>query len=225
MKNSDLERVVDDLRYHTVREVQLSQSSKPARTTSLEIMLGRARRLLRVADGPSARADGFSATTPGNGSPGGGKGGGQRMRITDGGEVDWVPTSSTEAAAIDTRRVDDPVALLGAEAWVKMQAAAKALVELERVLDRFDRLQNTSVVPDPPMCWVAKVRAGLPYDLMWDVQTDGRTTDFAGQLAQPFDEPRKVCMFVYWFVRNHKRLPERPEMLEYLERKTVKVRL
>lgn len=199
---------------HPVREV---------RTPVIELTLGRARKVLLAAEVSSA-PDGYSATTPGNGAPGGGKGGGRRMGIVDRetGMMDWVPTSSTEAAAIDpARREPDPVARSGRKVNVLMLRLAATLAELDRELDQFDVLRSTSTVPEPPMCWVAQTRYRLPWDLQWE---PFRTTDFAGQLDTPFDEPRKVCSFVYWYVRNHKRLPLEAEMREYLTRETIRIR-
>lgn len=232
-RSSDVDRVVSEVRALSL-ELVVSPGQFPSafpgrvlKVPALEVTLSRASRLLRVALANPSRPDGFPSSTPGNGSPGGGKGGQRMMSVpgADGGPAELVPTTSVEVAAIDqARALPDAVALQAREAWAHLVKILDGLAGLERVCDRFDRLQSSSDVVDPPMCWLAQVRYRLPYDVMWDVQHDGRTTDFAGQLDQPFDEPRRVSMFVYWFVRNHKRLPERAEMLGYLERQTVKVR-
>lgn len=216
----EVERLLDVVRFHTVRQVD----GGGARRLAVEVWAERVRRLVRVGVSVSARADGFASRTPGSGDVGSGKGGRQRMAVPDGeGGMDLVPTSSTEVAAL--RPVSaDPVALQAGEALAALRRVVAALDDLDRVLGRFDRLQSTAAVPDPPMCWVAQVRYRLPYDVLWDVQLDGRATDFVGVLAEPFDEPRRVCMFVYWFARNHRRLPSRAEMVAHLERSTVKVR-
>lgn len=218
MKKSEIDHVFEDIRYHTQRTI--GPAGREVKV--LDDTLTRARRLLLVASSVSARPDGYPTTTPGNGSPGGGKGGQRLMAVrAEDGSTDLVPTTSVEAAAIEQRPLPDPVTMQGRELWQHLRRLVDELDAIARVLDRFDRLQNTAAVPDPPMCWVAQVRYQLPWDLAWE---PWRTTDFAGVLAHPFDEPRKVSQFVYWYTRNHRRLPERAEMLEYLQRGGVKVR-
>lgn len=213
----ELEHLLDGLRHHTTRlSVPSAGSSAGQRVAALELLIPRVRRLVRVASSVSAAADGFPGSTPGNGSPGGGKGGGRLMSV----EGDLVPTSSTEAAALSAG-AGDPVARLGVELLRALAQAVSGLDHVAAVLDRFDQLQNTAQVPEPSMCWVAQVKHGLQWDLEWEPY---RTTDFATRLVQPFDEPRRVSKFVYWFVYNHRRLPERAEMLAQLERAVVKVR-
>ena len=76
MKHRDslVENVVESIRHHTVRKVVTSppdakvEQSAPA----VEVLMRRARHILKVSSSVSARADGFSSTTPGNGNPGGG---------------------------------------------------------------------------------------------------------------------------------------------------------
>lgn len=231
MKNKSrvdgLDHVVAAIRAMTTRHVPAPASVTGAKVPKLDLLLRDAVRVVEIAGSVGAQADGYAARTPLNGNPGGGKGGGVRMPVEfveDGVRgVDPLPTSSTEMAAV-ARPMPDPVAQSGKRVLRHLAALERALVALEAETAGFERIRSTALVPDPPMCWLAQVRYRLPYDVMWDVQHDGRTTDFAGQLDQPFDEPRRVSMFVYWFVRNHKRLPERAEMLGYLERQTVKVR-
>lgn len=222
-RDSELNGVIDTIRHHTTRTIITSPAgAKQVHTsTALDVSMTRARTVLKIASSASSKADGFSSTTPGNGNPGGGKGGRKLMAVPgDGGQVDLVPTSSTEVAAIDSRNLPDAVSLVGHEVYTLLRKLARLHEQLDGALVRFDRLRSTAQVEDPPMCWLAQVRYKLPWDILWE---PFRTTDFAGQLAEPFDEPRKVSGFVYWFVRNHKRLPERAEMLEYLEKQTVKV--
>ncbi len=222
-RESDIDRVVEAIRHHTTRKVVTSppDAKVELKAQSLDVTIARARHLLRVAASVSAKPDGFSSTTPGNGNPGGGKGGRKLMAIRDEkGDTDLVPTSSTEVAAIDPGRHDDPIALIGNEVWMHLRRIEGALVGLDNALNRADRLQSAAAVPDPPMCWVAQVKYQLPWDLMWEPH---RATDFAGYLDTPFDEPRKVCRFVYDFVRRSRALPERADMLAYLEGK-AKVR-
>lgn len=231
-----LEQLVEVVRHHTSRDVVRSypgSGREPVRLVhvpAIEELISRVLQVVRVGGSVSARRDGWSSTTPGNGSPGGGKGGGKLLAVRDEhGEVDLVPTSSTEAAAIDPGRRDDPVALQAAEALALLDQLASVLEGLDRVVQRFDRLRNVADVEDPPMCWLAQSRYQLPYDLVWDVREDltGRksyTTDFGGQLDVPLDVPRRVCNFVYRFVHNHQRLPSRDEMIEYSARRSVKVR-
>ena len=235
MKGSDvreLNRLLEVVRFHTVRQVSSPGQVSPLITgrdvnvPAVEVMAARVHRLVRSGFSVSADPDGFPARTPLNGSPGAGKGGGQTMAVDavdDEGVVtgvDWVPTSSTEVAAF-AKRMPDPVAAQAGEAMAALRAVVVALDELDRVLGRFDHLQSTSKVPDPPMCWVAQVRYQLPYDVTWDIW---RTTDFAGVLAQPFPEPHGVSRVVYKFVYNHRRLPTRDELLQHLQRGVMKVR-
>ena len=235
MKGSDvreLNRLLEVLRFHTVRQVSSPGQVSPmitgrdVKVPAVEVLAARVHRLVRAGFSVSAEADGFPARTPLNGSPGAGKGGRQTMAVDavdDEGVVvgvDWVPTSSTESAAF-AKPMSDPVQLQAVEAMAAMRSVVAALDELDRVLGRFDHLQATSKVPDPPMCWVAQVKYQLQWDMEWE---PWRTTDFANRLAQPFDEPRRVSKFVYWFVQNHRRLPDRAEMLAQLERSVVKVR-
>ncbi len=222
-RNELVDRVLENIRYHTTRKV------KPAghvnEVFALDDYLSRAQQLLRVAFSESAQQDGFPTSTPGNGNVGGGKGGGRVMEVggrdADGLKVvELLPTSSTEMAALAGPQAD-PIANIGGEVNRCIHTIANAFDQLGRALDRADALRSTSAVPDPPMCWVAQVRYQLPWDISWE---PWRTTDFAGQLSQPFDEPRRVCQFVYKFVHNHKRLPAKIEMQQYLAKSTVKLR-
>jgi hypothetical protein len=223
-RDSELNGVMDTLRHHTTRTINLSGPGvkAPRVMPALEVTLGKARTVIKVASSASSKPDGFSSTTPGNGNPGGGKGGRKLMRVPGEhqGDIDLVPTSSTEVDAIDRPTRPDTVTVIGAEVYKLLRQLAHLHEQLDGALVRFERLQSTAGVEDPPMCWLAQVRYKLPWDIQWE---PFRTTDFAGVIAEPFDEQRKVSSFVYWFARNHKRLPERGEMLEYLERQTVKV--
>lgn len=228
----ELNRLLEVLRFHTVRQVsspgQVSTvvSGRDVKVPALEVLAGRVGRLVRVGFSVSAAADGFPKRTQLNGSPGGGKGGRQTMAVDavdDEGVVvgvDQVPTSSTEQAAF-AKPMSDPVALQAAEALAALRAAVAALDELDRVLSRFDHLQATSKVPDPPMCWVAQVKYQLPFDVTWEIW---RTTDFAGVLDQPLPGPQGVSRVVYKFVYNHGRLPTKDELLQHLQRGVMKVR-
>lgn len=224
-----LARALSSIRYHTVRQVPLGDAVGGRQRVRLAIddLLVRAERAALIGASVSSQPDGFPSSTPGSGNVGGGKGGRQLMRITHrddrslvDGEVDRVPTSPTEVAAL-ARPPADPKARGSADIVLRLYELDRVLEGLSMAVDRFDRLDSTSDVVDPPMCWVAQVKYRLPFDPLWEPT---KTTDFASQLAEPFDEPRKVCTFVYWFVRNHRRLPSQAEMLEYLERKTVRIR-
>jgi hypothetical protein len=104
--------------------------------------------------------------------------------------------------------------------------AADALNAVEANLRRFDNLRSTAQLEDAPQCHVAAVMYQLPYDISWEPHV---TTQFAGYLTQPWDEPRKVCRFVYDFTRRSQpgswahRLPSKEEMLQYLERGTIRM--
>lgn len=220
------QRLVDlidmQVRAHTVERVKRSEvqedgSLREVSVLALDDLTSRLRLLVACDDQPAV-ADGYSSTTPGNGSPGSGKGGGKTMAIPDdlGGPPDHVPTSSTEAAALSLvteRSQPDPVHTMALQAVKAYQTINNQLSLLSSILVRFEHLRSASKVPDPPQCYVAQLRHQLPWDAEWE---PWRTTDFKGKLKEPFDEPRKVCKFVYWFVYNHKRLPSRNEMLNQL---------
>lgn len=224
-RESHLTRVVDVVRHHTTRKVITSPpDAKVERSTSaIEDLLARSRHIIKVASSVSNENDGFSSTTPGNGSPGGGKGGRKLMSIPDeNGQPDLVPTSTTEVAALaGIRAMPDPIARIGRDQLADLEALAAVLERMAGRADRFDNLRNTAVVPDPPMCWVAQVKYKLPWDIAWEPY---RTTDFVGVLAEPFDEPRKVSSFVYWYTRRTRQLPTHAEMSAYLHGSIVKVK-
>lgn len=175
---------------------------------------------LSVSEAP----DGFSSTTPGNGSPGGGKGG--RSTMTIDGEV--VPTSSTERAAFaglelghrsEMRSAVVPGELL-AEIETQLRHLDSAAVRLSSALIRFDALRSKADDDAGPQCYVASVVHRLPWDRAWEPVV---STQFDGVLAKPWDEPRKVCRWVYDFTRRNGRIPTRDELLQYLERGVVRL--
>ena len=171
--------------------------------------------------------DGYPTTTPGNGATGGGRG--RHITVHDErGEPDEVSVTSVEQAALarlETREAD-PVHQLTRSTLQALTRAADALNAVEANLRRFENLRSTAQLEDAPQCHVANVMYGLPYDMAWEPH---RATDFAGYLAQPWNEPRKVCRFVYDFTRRSQpgswthRLPTKEEMLQYLERGTVRM--
>ena len=199
-----------------VRDAKGKNVERVWRSSSIDDVLSRAEQLL-IKCMPSSSVDGWSSSTPLNGSPGGGKGGGRQMATPgDGGVVDWVPTSSTEAAALDRRVHPDPMGRLAARTWRHLNTIAHELAQLEAALDRAERLNGTSLVPDAPMCAVATMYE-LPWDDEWSVREgrQARLTDFA-QLEEPLPQRQLVCRYVYKFVDNHKRMPTRNEMLDHL---------
>lgn len=180
----------------------------------LDIMLARARHAITVGMTPSM-PDGYPMTTPGNGNPMGG--GGRHIMVPDEhGEMDRVPITSTEAAAIDRRVQPDPVAAIARTVLAELVNLRTSLDEINGALSRFDALRSLATVNDPPQCHVAAVIHKLPWDATWE---PWRTSDLNGQ----FPEPIKVCKYVYWFHRDNHRLPSRNEMLKHLERGVVMV--
>lgn len=205
-----------------VRDAKGRNVERVWRSASIDDVLSRAEQLL-VRGMVSSKVDGWSSSTPGNGSPGGGKGGGRQMATPgDGGVVDWVPTSSTEAAALDSRVIPDPMGMLAARAWRHLQTISAEVAKLEAALDRAERLHGSSLVPDAPMCAVAVMYA-LPWDDEWSVREgrQARLTDF-GQLDEPLPHRQLVCRYAYKFADNHKRMPTRVEMLGHLEQLAVR---
>lgn len=171
----------------------------------------------------SEEPDGFSSTTPGNGSPGGGKGGQSTMTID--GEV--VPTSSTERAVFAREFVSGPgvrsavvMHELLAEIETQLRHLDSAAMRLGSALIRFEALRGKADDDAGPQCYVASVVHRLPWDRVWEPVV---TTQFDGVLAKPWDEPRKVCRWVYDFTRRNGRIPTRDELLQYLERGVVRL--
>ncbi len=229
-RSQRLVQLVDGrVRAHTVTRVKRKELQDDGTMREVSVFalddLVRRLQLLIASDAEHPAADGFGSSTPGNGSPGSGKGGGRVMVIDDeNGQPDRVPTSSTEAAAVALvmdRPPADPVHTLAVQAMKAFETVANQLVLLNSALTRFDHLRELSKVPDPPQCFVAQVRHHMQWDPEWE---PWRETDFAGKLDESWPEPRKVCKFVYWFVHNHKRLPSRNEMLRQLERGVVNVK-
>jgi hypothetical protein len=200
-----------------VTRVTLDDGQTALTEQALEQMLRRVVHLAQIGDRCGrAQADGFPSTTPGNGSPGSGKGGGRTMPIpTPTGELDHVPTSSTEAAALAGRIQADPLSTITTRAISHLRRAVHELEELDAALGEADRLRLLSKVPDPPQCYVTRELFGLPFDDEWAVF---RVTSFPKLNDPRFDEPRRVCSWVYYFVRNHSRLPTRDEAIKHLRR-------
>ena len=207
----DLENAVESVRYHTIRPATSGEGG--GRRLALEVQLNRARTLITRAASASAKLDGFSSTTPGNGNPGGGKGGRKLMSVPDDkGGVDLVPTSSTETAALTTGAKTDQITAMGAEARALLISIGAAFDRLDQLLGRAENVQSTAKIADPPMCWVAQVKYGLPWDIEWEPYR--ARTDLGGLL----DEPHPVSKYVYIFWRNHQALPSKEQMLEYVQR-------
>lgn len=177
------------------------------------------------ATGGGERHDGYPTTTPGNGSVGAGKGGGRTMEIADEhGLPDRVPTTATEAAAfarLEGAPSQDPIRHLSRQLRHHLERIANAYAAIEADLRRFDNLRSTADLTEPEQCYVAAVICKLPFDPTWEHRL--RTTDFAGYLPHPWDEPRKVCRWTYDFVRARRRLPTPDEMRQHLERGTVRI--
>lgn len=175
---------------------------------------------LVTCDDQQAVIDGYSSTTPLNGSPGAGKGGGRLMAVPGDhdGLSDYVPTSSTESAAfVRGTPPADPVHTAALAAVATLHTIVSALERLDAELGRVERLRLVSRVPDPPQCWWIR-QLGLPWDERWE---PWRATDFPKLKPAVTDEPVKVCRFVYWFARDHHRLPTKPEALKHLERTAI----
>lgn len=188
----------------------------------LEVLLRRAETVVFAASSVSRSSDGWSSMTPLNGNPPGGKGGRRMMSVRDEeGRADLVPTSSTEVSAIAPGSPADPTVAAGRAVNMAVHELDRAMEHLAQALDRWDHLRSTSSVVEPPMCWWAG-RLGLPWDPVWE---PWRETDFAGLLPESWPEKRRVSSVVYWFVRNHRRLPTQPEMVQALERSVVRVKV
>lgn len=216
----ELDELFDLLRAFTTAKVDRPGTSH--QVAALSEIERRARALFH-ADQVLAAADGFGARTPGNGSPGSGKGGRPMMPIRDeeapvGTPPDLVPTSSTEVAAL-ALSPPDPVHRRAVRVREALDVVVGALRLARRELDEWEQDRSTRVASDPPFCWLAQVRYGMVWDELWTVE---HRTDFAGVLPERLDEPRPVCQFVYLFTRRMKRLPTRDEMEQRLQRTVVR---
>ena len=224
---SHQERLLEGLRYQLLEQVP-RDAKKPngPKHERVRSLLARAREALELDISEvlvSSSPDGFPSTTPGNGSPGGGKGGRMTMVIDDDGERDTVPTSSTERAAfIGTHRDPGPSQVVRElrEIEAQLQHFDSALLRLSGALTRLDEIRGQSMEEASPQCWVASVAHGLPWDRDWEPAV---STKFENYLETPWDKPRPVCRWVYDFTRRNRRLPERDELLQYLERGHVRV--
>lgn len=225
---SNQERLLEGLRYQLLEQVP-RDPKKPngAKHERVRSLLARAREALEMDISEvlvSASPDGFPSTTPGNGSPGGGKGGRMTMVIDDDGERDTVPTSSTERAAFagtdpvwaERSQVVDELR----EVEAQLRHIDSAILRLSGALTRLDGLRGQTTEEASPQCWVASVAHGLPWDRDWEPAV---STRFENYLDTPWEKPRPVCRWVYDFTRRNRRLPERDELLQYLERGHVRV--
>lgn len=222
-----LDHLAARLEATTVAPVQLSAADEiPRRTTpALNELMRRARHLVRAAATASSTPDGYPTKTPGASDPT------ETWRpCPERGCAHWQPCPehsvelTTVEAAADARQhtPTDDISQLAKELMTHLADAVKALEAAQADVDRGDRLRAAGEVPEPPQCYVA-ARYGLPWDPEWEPY---KTTDFRSKIDEPFDEPRRVSSFVYWFVWNNshlRRLPTKHEMLKHLERGVVKV--
>jgi hypothetical protein len=213
--------LVCPITYTVVTDPPPDEESEPVRRTvtesGLDSILRRARMLLEVEHrAGQAAADGYSSKTPGNGDPGAGKGGGRLMVIPPDdacADVDRVPTTPTEVAALAEVRTD-PVSQLAVSVTSHLRRLAHELEQLDADLGRWERMRMVAKVPDPPQCFIVGELLGLPWDDYWE---PWRATSFERFLDDPqFAEPRKVCQWAYWFVRDNHRLPTKDEALRRL---------
>ena len=225
---SNQERLLEGLRSQLLDQVARDPKRPGRKQERIRVLLDRARDALEmnisevlVRSGP----DGFAASTSGNGSPGGGKGGRMTMVIEVDGERDTVPTSSTERAAFaGTDRAADVGRSQVVDALREVESQLRhmdsAVLRLSGALDRLDRMRGQAAEDASPQCWVASVAHGLPWDRDWEPVV---STRFENVLDPAWPSPRPVCRWSYDFVRRNRRLPSRDEMLQYLERGRVQV--
>jgi hypothetical protein len=230
-----VDRLIDDLEARVrllvcpitysvvVSETEDGDTKKVTLTESgLDGILRRARMLLDV-ERRAGRAvvDGFPSTTPGNGSPGGGKGGGRLMAIPPDDQhrfTDLVPTTSTEAAALAEGVKSDPVSELAVRVTAHLRRLAHEIECVDATLGEWERMRMVSKVPDPQQCYIVGKLLGLPFDDYWDPT---RTTTFPKLDDPQFDDPRRVCDWAYWFVMRNNRLPTKDEALRRLREVTA----
>jgi hypothetical protein len=245
--SDSIRRLIEGIDAAALRNVPVDLTKPGGRKeVQLRRMLTRSERVIAASRTARTRPDGFASTTPGNGSPGGGKGGGRMMAVETPADepgrvpqdpkvqaaflarhrrapgVDLVPTSSTEAAALAAgRRVASPIDDIANELVTELRRLDTALRRIGWALDRYDRIVNPSDgLDEPPQCWVASKIHGLPWDRDWEPFV---STRFEGVLEEPWPEDRPVCRWVYDFTRRHARVPTKAEMRQYLERGQVRV--
>lgn len=224
------------------------------RRIALDMLLDRAEQIVATVTSVSSRPDGFGSTTPGNGSPGGGKGGGSTMSIErPAGELGRLP--QTDPARVDDDERDRLAAIArraasAAPDRVPVSSTERAALDARRArLDKVDRigadlvrelgrLDAACAKIDRLVAEWDRVRnvaeiddapqcyvASVVHRLPWDADWSPVVrTTFAGVLPTPWDEERPVSRWVYDFTRRHRRLPTGDEMLEYLARGSVRVR-
>lgn len=180
-------------------------------TSQLQLLVRRAHAVVAVELANPSSVDGFPA---GHGGGGGG-GGGPTMVIED----DRVPVTPVEMAVLAGRVTPDPFSAISRRIVEAFDVVVAKVVEVEGLVQAAERLQAATGLT-PLYDWVAQM-AGLPFDERW-AEIHKRTT-FAGYLERPLDEPRPVCRWTYDFVRAHRRLPSRDEMLQLLRTGKVKV--
>lgn len=180
----------------------------------LERTLTRVRGVLAVGLMPSAPS-GFAATTPLNGSPGGG--GGRFLTVEDeNGQPDRVPITSVEQAALNDHVKQDEIKLIARDVLSELAAIQTALASLGHALDRFDHFRRQPTEDETRQCYVTKHILKMTWQDEWE---PFRKSDLGGLL----DEPRDVCKWVYWFHQDNRRLPTAKEAQTYLERQVVRV--
>lgn len=180
----------------------------------LERTMVRVRALLAVGLMPSD-PNGFAATTPLNGNPGGG--GGRFLTVEDeNGQPDRVPVTSTEQAVLNDHVKPDEIKLIAREALSELATIQAALSALGHALDRYDNLRRQPTEDETRQCYVTKHILHMTWQDEWE---PWRKSDLGGLL----DEPRDVCKWVYWFHQDNRRLPTAKEAQTYIERQVVRV--
>jgi len=240
-----VEKLLDSIDAAALRHVPIDPTRpEGAKHARLRSLLARSREVMLIERAnESGQPDGYASTTPGNGSPGGGKGGGPTIAVEipddeparlpqseEGREwlaslhetperVELVPTTSTERAAL-ARGADrpDPLRNIARDLDTQWRTVETAFMRISALCDRWDRLRSTVALVNVPQCHVAEVLYKLPFDDKWKPH---RSTTFEGLIDWP--EARPVCRMVYDFTRDNARLPSKAEMVQYLERTAIRV--
>lgn len=116
----------------------MSESTEKLVVLTAELMADAAASVHRALRNLSDLEPGFGSTTPGNGSPGGGKGA-RVTEVTDREGTDWVPVTSVEASVLSGRLVDDDRALRAERQIARMaKLAHRAARELRDLCLTYD---------------------------------------------------------------------------------------
>lgn len=188
-----------------------------ARAQPLSQYLATSRRLILLDATASSRVDGYPTSASGAGSGGGSAELTSVERAAN--ALGFAGTGSTADEDRTGRPELDPIHFLALDALKYRKTLLDALDRLANIEARWKRLQTIDATKELGNdTWCAHARSlGLPYDEKWDRHC-------RSNLKGLWPEERPVCLWVRDFALHWKRLPDKNEMLTYLERTTVRMK-